>query len=205
MPRRIDPHARGQQVYEAVRDLVREGGIEAVSVRAVAAQAALASSSLRQQYRDKDFLLRCIVHEVTDRLNRATYSFRPGGEPVQDVVDLLSTQLARHDEARADGRVWLALVERSRAIDDDTRLAIREQRDDWLTMSTQAVRHLGVAQDAQDLDARRLALLLEALVGAVCDPTYDLDREGAVEVLERHARELHRTSTLVPNAGGASA
>jgi AcrR family transcriptional regulator len=194
MPKRIDPHARGVQVYLAVRDLVRDGGIEAVTIRRVAAQAELATSSLRQGYRDKDFLLRCIVHEVTHRFSRATYNIRPIGDPIQDVVDWLGSQIARDDEGRADGLVWLALVERARAVDDDIRDAISAQRSEWLAMSSQSVEHLRVAADARELEALRLAVLLEALIAAVCDPNQRLDRAQATDLLRLHARRLHEAA-----------
>lgn len=190
MPRRIDPYARGQQVYHAVRELVRDGGIEAVTVRAVAARAELACSSLRQQYRDKDFLLRCVIHECTQRFSRATYPFRPTGQPVDDVVGLLATQLPRDEDERADGLLWLALVERARATEDDTRDAIRDQRDAWLGMARNAVRHLGVHAAAEEIEAQRLALLVEAALAAACDPVQELDRDRAIEMLRLHARHL---------------
>jgi AcrR family transcriptional regulator len=194
VPKRIDPYARGEEVYVVVRELIREGGIEAVSVRAVAARAGLATSSLRHSHRDKDFLLRCMVHEVTYRFLRATYGVRATGEAVTDVVAYLSSQLPLDDDGHADGLVWLALVERARAVDDDVRKAIREQRDGWLGMSKQSVERLGVPEEAQDVEARRLALLLEAMIASICDPTESLDRAEAIELLELHARQLHQTA-----------
>ena len=187
-PRRIDPYARGQQVYEAVRGLIRDGGIEAVTIRAVAARADLASSSLRQQYRDKDFLLRCVIHECTVRLSRATYRFSLVGyrarrrRPVH--------RLPRSDDERENGRLWLALAERSRSADDDTRGVIRAQRDDWTAMARNALRHLGAPPSVHDIEATRLALLLEACLAAVCDPTQPLDHDGALNILRLHARQL---------------
>jgi len=190
MPRRIDPYARGQQVYHAVRDLVRDGGIEAVTVRAVAARAELACSSLRAQYRDKDFLLRCVIHECTERFNRATYGFHPTGRPIDDVVDLLATQLPRDEDEHANALLWLALVERARATEDDTRDAIRAQRDEWLGMARNGVRHLGVPAGAVEIEAERLALCVEALLAAVCDPGQAVDRPRSIEMLRLHAHQL---------------
>jgi AcrR family transcriptional regulator len=194
VPKRIDPYARSEEVYLAVRDLVTGGGIEAVSVRAVAARAGLATSSLRHSHRDKDFLLRCMVHEVTYRFSRATFAVRATGDAVTDVVDYLSSQLPLDDDGQADGLVWLALVERARAVDDDVRKAIREQRDGWLEMSKLSVERLGVPDEAQYVEARRLALLLEAMIASICDPTESLDRTEAIELLELHARLLHQTA-----------
>jgi hypothetical protein len=105
--------------------------------------------------------------------------------------DGLGSQLARDDDERADGLVWLALVERARATDDDIRLAIRAQRDDWLAMSMQSVEHLGVSEGSRELEARRLSLLLEAAIAAVCDPNESLDRARAIELLALHVRQLH--------------
>lgn len=190
MPRRIDPYARGQQVYHAVRDLVRDGGIEAVTLRAVAARAELACSSLRQQYRDKDFLLRCVIHECTARFNRAAYPFRPTGQPVDDVVGLLATQLPRDEDELANALLWLALAERARATKDDTRDAIRGQRNEWLGTARNAVRHLGVPAEAEEVEAQRLALTLEAALTAVCDPIQQLERDGALAMIRLHAHQL---------------
>jgi len=186
----VDPYTRGQQVYAATRALIREGGIEAVTVRAVAARAGIASSSLRNQYRDKDFLLRCVIHECTERFNRATYTFRPSGEPVKDVIDLFATQLPRDEDERANALLWLALVERARTTDDDTRDAIRTQRNEWLAIAGNAVRHLGVPVGAQEIEAQRLALIVEAALAAVCDPVQAVDRSRAIELLRLHAHHL---------------
>jgi AcrR family transcriptional regulator len=111
----------------------RDEGVEAVTVRAVAARAGIAPSSLRHQYRDKDFLLRCVIHECTERFNRATYTFRPSGDPVRDVVDLLATQLPRDEDELANALMWLALVDRSRAI-EILRLHAHQLR--WLARTT---------------------------------------------------------------------
>jgi len=121
MPKQTDPYTRGQQVYAATRALIAEGGIEAVTVRAVAARTGIASSSLRNQYRDKD--------------------------------------------ERANALLWLAIA-------------------------GNAVRHLGVPGGAQEIEAQRLALLVEAALAAVCDPVQAVDRSRAIELLRLHAHQL---------------
>lgn len=205
MPKRIDYYARGQQVYDVVRDLVTEGGLEAVTMRAVAARASLALSSLRQGYRDKDFLFRCIVHECVERFTRATFGFRPSGDPVPDVLDLLATQLPRSDDQVANARLLLALVERARATDDDIRVAIGELRGRWLDLAGGSVRHLGLPEGAHDLEALRLALLLESLINATCDPNLAVDGERAVDLLGHHVRQLVQTSDSRTDASVPSA
>lgn len=85
----------------------------------------------------------------------------------------------------------LALIERARSTDDDTRRAIRELRDGWRAMAGHVVRHLGVPETAQEVEAERLALLLlEASLAAVCDPTHCTDRPRAIEILQQHVTQL---------------
>lgn len=72
--------------------------------------------------------------------------------------------------------------------------AIREQWDGWLEMSKHSVERLGVADEEQDVEARRLALLLEAMIASICDPNESFGRAEAIEVLELHARQLHQTA-----------
>ena len=194
MPKRIDPYARGQVVYAAFRELVREGGIEAVSLRAVAARASLAVSSLRHGYRDREFLLRCMVHDSTAWFFRATLGFRLSDDPVRDVIDLLSTQVPEHDDGVGDALTWLAFVARARTTDDDTRRAIAEVRSVWLELCTDCTRLLGVPEDERPLEGQRLALVVESLITAVCDPGMPVDRDGALAMLERHVRSLHESA-----------
>lgn len=123
-------------------------------------------------------------------LGRANLGFRPTGSPVQDAVDLLATQLPRDEESQANALMLLALIERARSTDDDTRRAIRELRDGWRAMAGHVVRHLGVPETAQEVEAERLALLLEASLAAVCDPTHCTDRPRAIEILQQHVTKL---------------
>jgi AcrR family transcriptional regulator len=198
VPRRIDPHARGAVVAEAVRSLVRAGGIEAVTVRAVADAADIATSSLRLHYRDKAFLMRCMVWHCVEHFVRETWRFRSGDDPVADVVDLLTTQLPDSDEDRDQALLWLAFVERARWCDDDAREALRQQRANWAETCESAVRHLGVPASAQPVEGQRLALLLEALLGRICDGIDPLDLPAAVALLRQH---VHLVRWVVDRSG----
>ncbi len=102
-------------------------------------------------------------------------------------------------EDRDQTLLWLALVERARWCDDDTRQALQRQREDWRTMGRSAADHLGVPERAQQLEGDRLALLVEALLARVCDGADPLDRDAAMALLRHH---VHQVRWVVTTALG---
>ena len=163
-------------------------------MRAVADRAGIALSSLRHGYRDKAFLLRCVVWDCVEYLARLRSGFRLGDEPVVNVVELLTTQLPAEQEDRDQVLLWLSFVERARWCDDDTRVALRRQRESWIATCEAAVEHLGVPAAAQRIEGERLALLLEALLGRICDGVTPIDRPAAVALLRHHVEQLRSSA-----------
>lgn len=191
MPRRIDPYARGQQVAAAVRSLVLEGGIEAVTIRAVAERSGLATSSLRAGYRDKAFLLQCVIWSCTDQIARAAVRRpRATGDVPVDLVELLATQLPADEEDLANDVLFEALRDRARWAGEDVRRARDDQLTFWYRITTDGVRALKVPPDGVELEATRLLALLLGLRSLLCDVTTPLTHDRAVEVLRRHVAGL---------------
>lgn len=84
MVRTIDGEARRRVLADAVWRLLRAGGLEAASVRAVAAEAGLSAGSVRHFFTTQDelhvFAMGELVRRTTERVERALAS-APDGEP----------------------------------------------------------------------------------------------------------------------------
>lgn len=76
MVRTIDVRARRELLADAVWRLMRRGGLEAASVRAVAAEAGLATGSVRHFFATQDelhvFAMRELIRMVTERVDEVT-------------------------------------------------------------------------------------------------------------------------------------
>jgi AcrR family transcriptional regulator len=167
MPRLADHDQRRSVIVEALGRVIAEQGPDAISVRAVAAEAGMSPTALRHYFPTQDALLehamQAVVDRVVDRLRPALDT--PSG---QVVVETVLVELLPLDEARrAEQLTFLALVSRAR-----TAPALRTVRDEAdarlgavmrRVVETLAARgQLHPARDHDD-EALRLHALLDGL------------------------------------------
>ncbi|GAA0679913.1 MULTISPECIES: TetR/AcrR family transcriptional regulator [Streptomyces] len=114
MPRQVDYEDRRRRIAEAVCTLIAHSGMEAVSLRDVAAQAGVSMGAVQRCFRTKeDMLLFALEHISRDVSERANRRIAATSTP-QAASTLLShtlAELALLDEAsKAQAHVWLAFV-----------------------------------------------------------------------------------------------
>jgi AcrR family transcriptional regulator len=112
MPKRVDPTERRAQIADALMRVAASQGLEAVSLRHVAAAAGATTGLVQHYFRTKDemmlFALEVISGHMQARMEAAVAALGPSPAP-RDLVRAMLTQLLPLDEERrADGRVGLA-------------------------------------------------------------------------------------------------
>ncbi|MFE7767597.1 TetR/AcrR family transcriptional regulator [Streptomyces sp. NPDC057438] len=114
MPRQVDYEDRRRRIAEAVCTLIARSGMEAVSLRDVAAQANVSMGAVQRCFRTKQdmllFALEHISHHVSQRANqRIAATSTP-----QAASTLLSHTLAQlallDEESKTQAHVWLAFI-----------------------------------------------------------------------------------------------
>jgi AcrR family transcriptional regulator len=112
MPKRVDPTERRTLIADALMRVAAEQGLEAVSLRHVAAAAGATTGLVQHYFRTKDemmlFALSVVSGHTEARISAAVGALGPAPAP-RDLVRAMVTQmLPLDDERRADGKVALA-------------------------------------------------------------------------------------------------
>jgi AcrR family transcriptional regulator len=111
MPRIVDHQERRQDLAAAVWRLASRDGLEAVTIRAVAAEAGWSTGALHHYFSDKEELLVFAFQTVADRVGRRLAVVRESaGEPLERLRRLLAEALPLDAERKAEVRVWFALL-----------------------------------------------------------------------------------------------
>jgi AcrR family transcriptional regulator len=155
MPRVVDHEERRAQVAAAVRRVVSADGLEAVTVRRVAAETGMSTSVVSHYFAGKDDLVRLAFRLVLDRGRaRAEAHARAGAGRVRA---LLTTGLPLDAERRTEARIWfsfLGLALTRPELAADQRSAYRA----WRAAVAEALRDAGLPAD-RDADAEAAALI----------------------------------------------
>ena len=123
MPKYVDHHARRLLVTEVAAEIVAARGVEALTVRAVAAATGFSTAVVSHYFLDKRDLLRSTFRAAA---NRSTSRFESAATADRrSVVSCLSALLPLDDDSRRDWRVFVAFWGTAAS---DIELAV-EQRD----------------------------------------------------------------------------
>ncbi|GAA1349266.1 TetR/AcrR family transcriptional regulator [Falsarthrobacter nasiphocae] len=110
MPRTIDLDERRRTLAEAVWAVAREEGVQAVSVRSVAAAAGVAVGSLRHVFPSRTDLLRYASDLMKERAGERIRAERLDGTPQENVFAVLRHVLPLTPDTRVDMELYLTLV-----------------------------------------------------------------------------------------------
>jgi len=111
MPKVVDHEERRAELAAAVWRIASREGVEALTIRAVAAEAGWSTGALVHYFRDKEELLLFAFESVADRTGRRMLA---AAERIDDPYELLRAQLVEglplDAERRAEVRVWFAFL-----------------------------------------------------------------------------------------------
>jgi AcrR family transcriptional regulator len=191
---RIDTDSRRRELGEALWRVVLRDGIEAASVRKVAAEAGVSAGSLRHVFPSQSELMAFAMQLIIDEVTQRVEAVEPSGDTQSAVERVLQSLLVLDPETRAVFDVWLAFVVRARvdpglrSLRDETHARVRA-----LCRSCIETLH-AEGKTRPDLDIEAEAEQLHALIdGLAMHATLDPDLTTParqVELLSRHLDTL---------------
>jgi TetR/AcrR family transcriptional regulator, transcriptional repressor of bet genes len=111
MPKIVDHEQRREELAAAVWRIASRDGLDAVTIRGVAAEAGWSTGALHHYFSDKEELLLFAFRTVAGRVGRRVDAARESTrEPVELVRELLAIGLPLDDERRDETRVWFAFL-----------------------------------------------------------------------------------------------
>jgi AcrR family transcriptional regulator len=186
MPKVVDHAERRAELAAAVWRLASRDGLDAVTMRRVAAEAGWSTGAVAHYFEDKEQLLLFAFETVADRVGRRVVR---AAERIRDPLELLRAQLVEglplDTERRAEVRVWFAFLGLA-----ETRPELaRAGRDAYRVWRQRVAKTLGAAQRQglvdESIDADQEAAALIALVdGLAIQATFDARAIGAARQLE---------------------
>jgi AcrR family transcriptional regulator len=191
---RIDSETRRRALGEALWRVVLREGIEAASVRKVAAEAGVSKGSLRHVFPSQSELLTFAMQLIHDEVTRRVAAVEASGD-VRDMVERhLQSLLVLDPETRAVIDVWLAFAARARVdpslrpLRDETHAQVR----DLCRRSLETLRDQGRTRPELDLglETERLHALIDGLaMHATLDPEITTPARQ-LEILSQHLDTL---------------
>jgi AcrR family transcriptional regulator len=111
MPKVVDHEQRREELAAAVWRLASRDGLDAVTLRAVAAEAGWSTGALHHYFADKEELLVFAFQTVAGRIARRVEAAKAtAGEPLELVRALLAIGLPLDAERRNETRLWFAYL-----------------------------------------------------------------------------------------------
>ena len=114
MPKKVDPRQRRTLIADALMRVAAEQGLEAVSLRHVAAAAGVSAGMVQHYFRTKDEMMSFAMSVVRDRSQaRVTEAVTALGErppPRLLLRTMIAALLPLDEPSRSDGRVALAFL-----------------------------------------------------------------------------------------------
>jgi TetR/AcrR family transcriptional repressor of bet genes len=188
MPRVVDHEARRAEVAAAVWRIVARKGVDAITVRGVAAETGMSTSVVSHYFADKDDLVRLAFHLVVERASTRAAQAEAGGR----ARALLVSALPLDDEQRTEARIWFSLLGLAIARPE---LAADQRRTyaAWRTAVAGALRDEGLdpRRDAESEAAALIALVDGLTVQAAFAPAEpELAPERQLGLVDERLREL---------------
>ena len=186
MPVEVDPIERMREVTEAAHSLICEGGLDAVTVRALAARLDCSTTAVTHYFKDKaEILLATYRHSVARVRRRREESAGEG------FVGQLEAILPLNPEQRDDWLIYIAFW--SEALCSPVLKAEQKARNREIVASVNA--HLAMADILPDgtAEADRMAIargIVASLYGIAVQAVFDPERWDAASQRDALGRAL---------------
>ncbi|MBP8882266.1 MAG: TetR family transcriptional regulator C-terminal domain-containing protein [Dermatophilaceae bacterium] len=196
MPRLIDHEARATEITEAAWRVLLRDGVAGVSVRNVAAEAGVATASLRRSFPTQAALLAACLTLMGERVAARIRALPRARDPLAQALAALAETMPLDDERRTEMSVYLALG--TAALSDhvlqQTYAAIDRQLEDLCAGVVDELlpkpRRRNLTREARHLHALIDGLALHVLHG--------MAGAQALAVLRAHLKSLSQSSTCAP-------
>jgi AcrR family transcriptional regulator len=101
---------------DATLRLVARGGLEAVSIRTVAAEAGWSAGALQKTFSSKEELLTAAVHRVSEQVQARMAALPVSGDLAADVTAVVQETLPLDTQRREEALVWTAVAGRAATV-----------------------------------------------------------------------------------------
>ncbi len=201
MPKKVDHHERRTQLADALMRLAASEGLEAVSLRHVAAEAGVSTGMVQHYFRTKDemmtFALDMVMSNVEARTTAEIAASPPGDAPGAIVRTLLLQILPLDEQRRLEGTVAVAFLAYA-AVRPAVAAGLKESSRQMRAFLADQIRAAQATRDtALRVDPAHAATALMALVDGlgvhVLGQHYSA--EEAVAALDAHLDVLFGTAT----------
>ncbi|MFJ5926982.1 TetR/AcrR family transcriptional regulator [Kitasatospora sp. NPDC092948] len=167
MPKQVDHEERRRHIADAVCALIDEQGLEAATLRDVAARAGVSMGAVQRCFRTKDemleFALAHIGHQVTARAH-ARLRAAPAQSPASTVGHLAHEVALLQTRHRAQARTWLAFLAAA-AVNPALAAGLRASYTDLETLLADLIAAADIPDPARQ--ARTLLALTDGLTAHV--------------------------------------
>jgi AcrR family transcriptional regulator len=192
----MDGTPRGLHLLDTMVELIGSGGLEAVTMRRVAAAANVSPAQVQYYFTTKDQLVAAAFRHVTDNVVRQVRSIDLPADTLDALRHVLALWLPLTESQARDARVWLSFT--AAAATSPTLREIAVEVDDslrrWFTDLLRAGQRRGDIEP--ELDPEMAATLLLAVVDGLVTQSLVLPSEQRAPLLDA-ALNTH-LSTLRP-------
>jgi len=197
VPKRVDPLERRRSIAEAVFRVTADRGVEAVSVRDVAAEAGVSLGMVQHYFSTKDEMLLFALDHMRERVAgrlQARLAQLPQATPRDIILAMLTELLPTSDESRSEAVVSVGFYSRA-AVTPTYAAALRSGMQGMLDIFTQpleAARQSGHTRPGLDAEQEAAALfwLMHGLVGPLLVGLYT--PQAAQTLLDAHLDRIFR-------------
>ena len=197
MPKKVDPDAQRLTLAKAGLAVIAAKGLEAATLRKVAAQAGCTTGTVTHYFPDRSALLRAALDAACQTTARRMYQAALDAPThLQKLEAVLREAVPLDDERRGEARVWLAFW--GAASEDPVLIAAHERRmADWRGLIRAVLQPLLNARADLDHEVLVLCALVDGLCvrGALCPDTVPEKHARAAEierVLDFHVSDLKK-------------
>ncbi|MBO0827558.1 MAG: TetR family transcriptional regulator C-terminal domain-containing protein [Streptosporangiales bacterium] len=185
MPKRVDHQERRQQIADAICRLLGREGLDAVSLRQVAAEAGVSMGRVQHYFATKDemlsFAFRAVAERAERRIGAVAAAVEQPATPRSLLRAVLLEMLPLSPQSRFEAPVWVATLGKAVLV-PEVAVPLRDDADrftDFVAEQITGVRGDGAdaRRDAQALLALVDGLMVHLLVG-------QLDEETATALLD---------------------
>jgi AcrR family transcriptional regulator len=168
----VDHERRRRELADAALSVVRNSGLDGLTVRGVAAEAGWSTGALAHYFNSKDALLQAAHQRVIERIFERARKAESSSSPLARFREFLLAALPLDDERHAELTVWFAFVARALARSDFA----EQQRAGHRFWVSEIERHIVQAQAAGEVPATKdagaaaeeLAVFLDGLAQRGC-------------------------------------
>lgn len=158
MPKIVDHAVRRRSIVEAFWVVVMREGIDAATVRAVAAQANCPPASLRYYVSTQQELLELAWDDVAARIMARAKALVLPNEPLAAWALILEQTLPLDEERRTECQIWFVMLEVAR-----TNMGLRDRVDEVQRTLRQTCHHAVTSLMDQGLVSQKRSVELESM------------------------------------------